>query len=449
MNVRLACLPLLAACAAQAPLIRIDSTTLSPQCISRVRIFDGTTAQLSEPSDVVIASGRIESIRPAAIEPNPGCIDGERKTLMPALIDSHAHAGLSAGLPPWELRLPDTERQLQMFLTAGITTALIAGASADLHEAMESPATPHVFRASRIVTAKEGHPIPMYKSALSWPLTAMFIGPGVAEVENEAAIAHVVATEVESHPDFIKVVYDAMPPGSPHLTPDELKRIVVEARALGTRVIVHVGSAREAVEAAESGAALIMHVPWEDVLTDDDIARIAATGAPFVTTRHVFASISEVLGERFKPNSLEKALSDGADASFAHRPEGFMLPGFDAAYEANLVNYDRVVGENVKKLFDAHITLLVGTDSGLPGVFQGASIHRELQSLVALGLPTFEVLKSATSTPAQFLDGSRRFGIVSPGAVADLLLVDGNPLEDISATEHIAALWKSGQRVER
>ena len=132
-----------------------------------------------------------------------------------------------------------------------------------------------------------------------------------------------------------------------------------------------------------------------------------------------------------------------------HRPAGFVLPGFDAAFEAGLATFDRNLGQNVKKLFDAGVTLLVGTDAGLPGVFQGASLHRELQALVELGLTPLDVLRGATSTPARFLDPSRRFGIVEPGAVADLLLVEGDPLQDITATEHIVAAWKNGLRVER
>jgi len=440
---------IISGCAAHAPLVRLDPTLRAPQCISRVRIFDGRSEQRSEPSDVTLAFGRIESIQPAAPTVDPACLDGEGKTLLPGLIDSHAHVGLGGGLPPWEPRLPDTARHLEMFLFSGVTSVLVASGSEELAEAMELEGSPHVFRASRVVTAKEGHPIPMYKSLLFWPLTSIFIPQGVIEVETDADVVPVITTELASGVDFIKVVYDSMPPGGPHLTQHQLERLIAEARQRGARVVVHAGSAQEAVEATEAGASLLMHVPWEDLLSDDDVRRIAATRVPLVTTRHVFGAIDEVAKGTLRLHPLERRLSDGAGDSFSQRPKDFAPPGFDATFEANLAIYDRNLGQNVKKLFDAGVTLLVGTDAGLPGVFQGASIHRELQTLVELGLPPVEVLRSATSTPARFLDPARHFGVIEPGAVADLLLVEGDPLQDIAATEHIVAAWKSGLRVER
>ena len=416
-----------------------------------MRIFDGTSDTLTEPMNVTLAFGRIESISPAAESPKAQCVDGQGKTLMPGLIDSHAHAGLTNGLPPWAIRLPDLDRQLEMFLASGVTTILVAGAAPDLAQTVIDlkNASPTVFRSSRIVTAPEGHPIPMFKSVLPWPVSAVLISGAVIEVENEGAVPRVLAHELADNPDFIKVVYGNLPPGTPHLSQAVVERLVSDARTHGARVVVHVGSSREAVEAAEAKPALLMHVPWEDELSDDDVARLAASHVPLVTTRNVFGAITEVLTERFTPTALERSFCEGDEGSFAHRPPSLQLAGFDDAFERRLVDYDRNLGVNVKKLAAAGVTLLVGTDCGLPGSFQGASMHREMQSLVALGLKPVDVLRSATSAPAHFLDPSRRFGVIEPGAVADVLLVEGNPLEDITAVEHLAAQWKSGHRVER
>lgn len=442
---------LVGGCAAHVPLVKVDESGRGPDCISNVRIFDGVHDDLSDAMDVTLASGRIESIRPAAPVLDPQCVDGTGKTLMPGLIDAHGHAGLTNGLPPWDIQLPDVERHLQMYLASGVTTVLVPGASADLPETIEDlgHAAPTIFRASRIITAVEGHPIPMFRAALAWPVAQMLIGPGVAQVANETEVAALLDAELTTGPDFIKVVYDDMPTGSPHLALSTLRRIVTEARARGVRVIVHVGSAKEAVEAAESGAAVLMHTPWEDLLTDDDVERIKAAGVPMVTTRNVFGALTEVLQARFKVTPLEKSFSEGAEASFDSRPAGFALAGFDAAYEATLVEYDANVGVNVKKLFDAGVVMLAGTDAGLPGTFQGASLHRELASLVALGIKPVDALRSATSIAARFLAPSSRFGVVEPGAVADVLLIDGDPLQDIGAVARVSAIWKTGHRVTR
>ncbi len=438
-------------CASQLPLVQAAQARRGPNCISGARVYDGTSDHLWAPMDITLALGRIESISPAAAVPDPACVDGTGKTLMPGLIDSHAHVGLTAGLPPWELSLPDVERQLTMFTYSGVTTTLIAGAAPALADALDElpHEAPTVFRASRIVTTKEGHPIPLFKSALFWPLSAMVISPTVVEVESDADVPRVVAAELASQPDFIKVVYDALPPGTPQLRLSTLRAIIAEARARGARTIVHVGAAQEAVDAAEAGASLLMHVPWSDLLTDAQVARIAATGVPMVSTRHVYGAIDDVVRQRIALHPLEQTFSEGHEASFTSRPSAFTMSGFGPDYEASLPTLDQTLGENLKKLWAAGVVIFVGTDAGLPGVFQGASMHRELQSLVALGLKPADVLKAATSMPAKYLDPSVRFGVVEPGAVADLLLVSGNPLEEISATENLVAVWKRGVRLER
>ncbi len=440
---------------ASTPLVHVDLANRGPECVSRVRIFDGVADQLTEPMNVVFAGGRIESVVPADGTVGPGCVDGAGKTLMPGLIDSHAHAGLATGLPPWKLGLPNLPGHMQSFLYSGVTSVLIAATSSGLPDLADDiragrAVGPSVFRASRIFTAENGHPVPMYKAVLFWPLTTLFIRPGVTEVASDADVGRAVDTELAERPDFLKVVYDDIPPGTPHLTREALRRIVTLGRAGGTRTIVHVGSAKEAVDAAQAGAALLMHTPWEDELSDADVAAIAATGVAVVTTRRIYSAIGQVLGDRYQLHPLERASCSAGDAeSFNHRPNGFTFGAFDASYEAALPGYDAHLGANVKKLADAKVTLLVGTDAGLPGIFQGASIHREMQALVEAGLSNADVLRAATSVPAHLLDPSRVFGVIKAGAVADALLIDGDPLEDISATERIVSLWKGGLRVQR
>jgi imidazolonepropionase-like amidohydrolase len=104
---------------------------------------------------------------------------------------------------------------------------------------------------------------------------------------------------------------------------------------------------------------------------------------------------------------------------------------------------------NIRKLAAAGLPFFAGTDSGVPGVFPGASMHAELAGLVAAGFSPAEVLKSATSRPAAFLDPSGSFGRVAPGQRADLLLVRGDPTADIRALDSIEGVYLEGVRLER
>lgn len=68
---------------------------------------------------------------------------------------------------------------------------------------------------------------------------------------------------------------------------------------------------------------------------------------------------------------------------------------------------------------------------------------------MALGIPPTEALRMATSQPVRFLDPTARFGVIAPGAYADLLLVRGDPTRDISAIRNVVAVWQAGRRLER
>jgi hypothetical protein len=102
----------------------------------------------------------------------------------------------------------------------------------------------------------------------------------------------------------------------------------------------------------------------------------------------------------------------------------------------------------VRLLRAAGVPILAGSDAPNPGTAHGVSLHRELELLVEAGLTPPEALAAATSVPARLFGLSDR-GVVAKGRRADLLLVDGDPTRDITATRDIAAIWKSGVPVER
>ena len=95
------------------------------------------------------------------------------------------------------------------------------------------------------------------------------------------------------------------------------------------------------------------------------------------------------------------------------------------------------------------VWLLVGTDSGVHGVFPGASLHSELRTLVRLGMEPLAALRAATSRPADFLDPAATFGRIAPGQRADLLLVRGDPSIRMEALSEIEEVLLAGRRLLR
>ena len=98
------------------------------------------------------------------------------------------------------------------------------------------------------------------------------------------------------------------------------------------------------------------------------------------------------------------------------------------------------------KLHEANVPLLAGSDAGgPPGVFPGSSLHEDLSLLVHAGLSPYEALKTATVNPAIYLKGEQEFGRIIPGYRADLVLLTGNPLQDITHTRTRIGVMKLGR----
>jgi imidazolonepropionase-like amidohydrolase len=105
---------------------------------------------------------------------------------------------------------------------------------------------------------------------------------------------------------------------------------------------------------------------------------------------------------------------------------------------------------NVAKLRRAGVTVLAGSDSPNFAHFPGASLHLELRDLVEAGMTPGEALRAATYESASFLSGAEAdFGQISLGSRADLLLVDGDPVADITALDHLRAVFLDGVRLQR
>jgi imidazolonepropionase-like amidohydrolase len=103
----------------------------------------------------------------------------------------------------------------------------------------------------------------------------------------------------------------------------------------------------------------------------------------------------------------------------------------------------------VAEMQKAGVRILAGTDSPAPFVFPGSSLHDELQLLVEAGLPPLEALRSATKSPAEFLQTTKDLGTIEEGKFADLVLLDANPLDDIRNTRKIRGVILRGKFLDR
>jgi len=382
--------------------------------IRNVAVFDGE--RTIGRHDVLLAGGRIAAIdfrgTPAA---GTVVVEGKGRTLLPGLIDSHVHAFQALDIP----LLFGVTTQLDMFMAiedARETKARMARG--------ENTAAADLFTAGTLATVPHGHGT---EYGLAIPTLTT---PGEAEAWVTARIAE--------GSDYIKIIDE---PGTtvgrvlPTLDVPTIRALVAAAHRHGKLAVVHAQSLATATDSINAGADGLMHL-FIDTDGGDAFAALARAHHVFVTpTYTVFEGFFGRAGGAIllQQNPDFAALLGKAATASLHQSFG----------EDRSAILDQREAANIMALHRAGVPLLAGTDSGNPGTWYGASLHRELDLLVKAGLTPSEALTAATAAPAKAFRLPDR-GRIAKGLVADVLLVEGDPTADIGAVHQIVDVWKDG-----
>jgi imidazolonepropionase-like amidohydrolase len=387
--------------------------------ITNVRIFDGT--RLLPTGTVVVRNGKILAAGPdAAIPEGATLVNGAGGTLLPGFIDSHAHV---FGNALERALVFGVTTELDMFMVPGFAQQRRAEQAAP----GGAPGRADLFSAGTLATVPGGH--------------GTQYGLGIPTLTRpEEAQAWVDARLAEGS-DYIKIVlengsaYGGKIASLDHAT---MAALVQAAHRRGKLAMVHVSTATDARAALAAGADGLVHL-FSDRAADPDFVQIAVQHKAFVVpTLTVLSSSNGVAGG--------KPLIDDL------RLRGYLLPdeiaNLKLAFPAHTAGGMPVAYETVRKLKEAGVPILAGTDAFNPGTSHGAALHRELELLVEAGLTPAEALTAATAAPAKAFRLEDR-GRIAPGLRADLVLVAGDPTRDITATRDIVRIWKGGVALER
>ncbi|MBL9037303.1 MAG: amidohydrolase family protein [Archangium sp.] len=454
-------LTLTAGCVVHLPTQRVlvAERAASRIVIHDTSVFTATSTEVTPHHDVIVHRGRIEAILPAGTAPAlPGdlTLDGRGKTLLPGLVDMHAHVTLSAA-PPWYLALPDVEHNLQAHLYAGVTTVNdLGGAVESLHDARRRIAEgdwlgPRLFFAGTYLTRDDGYPASMLRLVYGKLAAWLTEDELVTGVETPEAAALAVRRHWADGVTMIKIIVAELPHGAPRLTPEQLDAIVAEAHGLGLKVAAHVDSLDDALLAAAHGVDWLAHGVVTSALSPENAQRLAASGIIVAPTLAIYDNICQLVEQPYVVSPM-KAASEPPELlerfSADDVRDAKLDPGFAKWIDAIELNRAQRK-KNALALFQAGVPLVVGTDAqGAVATF-AADIHEELRLLVEAGIPNAEVLLGATSRAARLLQAEPPFGTIEPGKSADLLLVDGDPLTDITATSRIAEVIVRGRLLTR
>jgi imidazolonepropionase-like amidohydrolase len=228
------------------------------------------------------------------------------------------------------------------------------------------------------------------------------------------------------------------------------RAVAEEARAQNLPLAVHTGDSRDVTDAVDAGASSIEHGSWRDQIPDAVLAKMAHDGIYLDPTLAVGEAYSQYFAG--KADALDNSLVQQAvSANILKGTREFVLSGkaVDAAKAAIFAKALAQSRDNLLRAWKAGVRLVMGSDSGNPLVFPGPSMHRELQLWVQAGIPAAVALQAATGNGATLLGAAGHIGGIRKGMDANLLLVDGNPLQDITAAERISVVVFKGERLQR
>lgn len=366
--------------------------------ITDVRVFrDG---HLSEPTTVVVENGLVADRTIA--QPDDERVDGGGCSLLPGLIDTHAHVSK-------ESHLRDCARW-------GVTTVLDMAA----REFDATMALKNLDGATSLFTA--GRPASGPDSMF---VTKMGFDPSTALAGPEEA-GRFIADRVRDGSDFVKImVEDPHIPGAKPLAPAVIAAVVVEAHKAGLLTIAHVVSADTLRTAVRAGLDIVTHTALTGELGAEFEQELAQRGTVIIPTLAMMQGVVTNIGGKplfrvlsvvVKDLRMRYSFAEATVQSFV-RAGNVVLAGTDANDEA-------------------------GTPAQLP---HGEALHDELKRLVAAGLSPADALNGAGESAARVFRLADR-GAVRPGLRADLVLVGGDPTATISATRDIRGVWIAGER---
>ncbi len=392
---------------------------MTPLLLRNARVFDGWSGDCPEGMEVLVADGLIREVSAGPLKAPEGTrmIDVGGRTLMPGMIDGHVHAfAADVSLQKIEAlgdayRTAHAVRMLTHALDCGFTTVRdIGGGNYGLYRAAADGlfTAPRFFYSGRILSMTGGHvdyrPLeepPRYQAMCACAGTVFNSLGVIADGVDECIKA--VREELRQGAHCIKIVASGgvASPTDPiwmnQYREDEIRAIVNECTERRTYLAAHCHPASSIRRCVESGVRCIEHGTLIDAET---AALVAQRGAYVVPTMVIIATLVEMGRELgFPPQSQEKVESIGKQA----------ISGMDLMRQAG-----------VKVCF--------GTDL-LGALYRQECREFTLRSEVFTPL---EILRQATSVTAEMMMMEGHIGCIAPGAYADLLVVDGDPLKDIS-----------------
>ncbi len=432
--------------------------------IQNARIFIGN-GKVIESGAVLVRGGKIAQVYegkfPDARALNAEPVDAAGKTVLPGLIDVHVHLGGPGGFyDDWTKFDPQksAERELEAYLYCGVTAVRSAGDKVDDMLKLRARFNggerlgSELFLCGPLFTAEGGHGTEYAKNLPEIArsgFNAQFLRIPKTQMEARTMVDDLAQKRVNA----IKGILESGVPGYRfnRMNLDLLRAVVEEAHANHLPASIHTGEARDVIDAVSLGADSIEHGSFRDEIPDATVAEMKAKGIFYDPTLSVVEGLSDfakgktdLLKRSLVQQVTTKDLLDGTEHA-AKKPEMNSMREGLSHYPLSLDLGSR----NLLKAWHVGVMLVTGSDAGNFLVLHGPTVQREVELWVGAGIPIEVALEAATLNAAKLLRADNRIGTVERGKEATLLVVDGNPLQDVHALSAISSVFLKGERVNR
>jgi imidazolonepropionase-like amidohydrolase len=423
-------------------------------------VFDATGAPPIADAVVVVDGDRIAAVGPrdqVTIPDDAEIIDVSGRFVVPGLVDPHIHFFQSGGLytrpdivdlrdvrsyeseqAGIQARMDDTFRR---YLASGVTAVVDVGGpmwNFDVRDqARESEFAPRVAVAGPLISTVDRPQLDLGD-------------PPIIRAESRRHATKLVRGQLKRKPDLIKVWFILPESGDPTENLPILKTVIRQAHRKKKRVAVHATQLRTAQVAVDAGADILVH-SIDDEPVDEDFIRAMKKGDVLLTTTLVvYEGYGEVLGRDVKLLDIERRLGDPAVIASWGELETPVVSDHvpaekSAARVEKMLARREITHANLRALMDAGVAVHPGTDAGNIGTVHGPSVHREFQLWIEAGMTPEQTLIGATREAARVFAAEPEFGTVEPGKLADLLVLDADPLADVANLQAIHRVVLGGR----
>jgi|GEM_PF-2333687 Imidazolonepropionase and related amidohydrolases len=419
-------------------------------------LIDGTGCPPLQDAKILIRGkriARIEGNSGSELNNYPRIVDASKNTVLPGLIDAHKHvincggSGIGVGLD-----IAQARENIRQIYQGGVTSVLDLGSANFMRYVHRLPfKQPKIFNAISILTCLNGYP-GEYMPRKYYKLGA------VAECGTEQDIKKKVGQLYKMGVAVIKTaVVSRTFDGRPQVcwNDKQLQTLTDEAHSYGLKVCAHITYVQDYAQAARCGVDSVHHAAFDGRMHERDLDEMIARRIVFVPTLSLCDLMVNGLKKKWIYDSnynppVNKTIKENMRVftkAFHQGPEDKPVGDlFVKVSKADLCMVPEIQLDNVKEYIKRGGIVAMGTDSSL-----GFSLHttplREIELLAEAGLSNLEVIKASTLTAASVLGRDHEIGSIETGKFADIIVVDGDVINDLSSIGHTKMVFINGKLI--